>query len=306
MTAAPPMKPPPGPPRTRPPGPPPPNGTAAPPAATTGPRPRLGILPARKVGRRFVLNGVEGWGKTSAPAFASNPAIIQVGTETGYETLRNAGLVPNIPAATALQWKDLLDLVDDVAAGGGVEILALDAMGGMERLCHEFVCNRDFEGKWGERGFNSYQKGYDVAVTDWLDLLARLDKAKDAGIDILLLSHAKVTTFKNPAGPDYDKYVADCHGKTWAATHRWADAVLFGKFFTVVEGGALPVGTRPGRKGKGIGGTQRIVYCEQRDAWDAKNRFGMPSEINIPDDPAATWQTILDSIGTNKKGGDAQ
>jgi hypothetical protein len=263
----------------------------------------MGILPVRKIGWRFLVNAVEGWGKTSTVAFAPKPGIIEIGTETGYETLRNARLAPDVQAANVTAWADLLAIVDEIA-GSGIETLAIDALGGAERLCHEAVCARDFAGQWGDKGFNSYQKGYDIAVTDWLDLLARLDRARESGVNIVVLSHAKVTTFKNPAGPDYDKYVADCHAKTWAVTHRWADAVLFGKFFTVVEGGTMASGNRPGKKGKGIGGTERILYAEQRDAWDAKNRFGMPAEISIPDDPAQTWATIIGSMGTNGKAGE--
>jgi hypothetical protein len=247
------------------------------------------------VGKRFVLNGVEGVGKTSTGAFAPKPGIIQVGTETGYETLRNAELVPDVMAVTVQSWDDLLAVLDNVQ---GIETLVLDAVGGAERLCHEAVCQREFGGQWGEKGFNSFQKGFDVAITDWLKLLVKLDALKDAGIDILLLSHAKVTTFKNPAGPDYDKYVADCHAKTWAVTHRWADAVLFMKFYTIVEGGNIGDADKKikAKKGKGIGGTQRILYCEHRDAWDAKNRFGLPESLDIPDEPSQVWSTIINSM----------
>lgn len=255
----------------------------------------FGKLTPNGAGFRIVLNAVEGWGKTSAPAFALNPAIIMCQGETGYETLLSAGRVPSVDAAGAGTWADLLALVSNaekIATPYGV--LAIDAAGGAERLCHEMVCARDFKNDWGERGFSSYQKGYEVALTDWLDLLARLDKVCQRGTHILIISHAKIKTSKNPLGADFDRYVADCHEKTWGLTHKWADAVLFGTFITIVDK------QKGDSKSKGIGGTDRIIYTEHRDAFDAKNRFGMPSEIEIPNDPKAVWSTIFQHI--NKKG----
>ena len=53
-------------------------------------------------------------------------------------------------------------------------------------------------------------------------------------------------------------------------------------------------------KVKGIGGTDRVLYAERRDAFDAKNRYGMPPEVDVPDDPAQIWTTIWDQIKREK------
>jgi len=255
----------------------------------------FGKLAPSNIGYRIVLNAVEGFGKTSMPSFATNPAIIMCKGETGYETLLSAGRVPSIDAAKAETWADLLGLVSTVGKSKQpYEVLAIDAAGGAERLCHEMVCARDFKGDWGERGFTSYQKGYEVALADWLELLARLDKVRQRGTHILILSHAKIKTSKNPMGEDFDRYVADCHEKTWGLTHKWSDAVLFGTFITITDK------KKGDSKSKGIGGTDRIVYAEHRDAFDAKNRFGMPAEIEIPNDPKAIWDTIFQHIAAKK------
>ena len=179
--------------------------------------------------------------------------------ETGYDTLLGAGLVPAIPAEEIESWSNLLRRIDDLINDQqGRKTLVLDAIGGFERLCHEHVCTRDFGGNWGERGFGSYQKGYDLAVTDWLNLLARLDRLHRAGVMIMLLGHCKVAPFKNPLGPDFDRYVSDVHHKTWNVTHRWADAVLFGNFFTVLDDEAA---ARRRGKGKGHRGNgSRLIH----------------------------------------------
>lgn len=245
---------------------------------------------------RIVLNAVEGWGKTSFVAHAPGAAIVMARGETGYSTLLGTGRVPQINVASIDAWADLLALIDGMIVDPqGCKVLGLDAMGGFERLCHELVCRRDFKGDWGERGFASFQKGYDISVGEWLNLLSRLDQLRRTqGTVIVLLSHARIRPFKNPMGPDYDRYAADVHDKTWAATSKWADAVLFGTFETVIEGGSTD---GKGKKGKGLGtGGLRRVYTERRDAFDAKNRYGLEESFLMPEVPAETWGFIWSMI----------
>ena len=285
MTAAP------APPRRKPPAPPPPvNGHKTTPTGTV----RLGKATKTAEGVRIVLNAVEGFGKTSAIAYAPNPVLIQTKGETGYQTLYAHDRVPQIDTAIVPTWADLLAVVDQ-AVGAGYGVLGIDALGGAESLCHEFVCDRDYKGNMGKGGFTSFQEGPGVAVTDWLKLLAVLDLVRESGTHIVLLSHAKIAPFRNPMGADYDKYVADCHAKTWSVTHKWADAVLFGRFTTVVD-----VERPNAKKGKGVGGSTREMYAEHRDAFDTKNRFGMDESFEIPNDPTAIWPTIWSQIERSK------
>lgn len=244
---------------------------------------------------RIIINAVEGFGKTTAGAYADNPAILMAQGETGYETLLAAGLVPQVDRVLVTSWDSLLAIVNRfIAEDTGHKTLVLDAIGGFERLCHQLVCDRDFGGDWGERGFASYQKGYDLAIGEWLKLLAALDQLRDKrGTAIVLLSHCKVKTFKNPLGADYDRWTSDVHDKTWSVTAKWSDAVFFGNFFTIVEGGKT--GDKP-RKGKGTGGTQRVIYAQRRDAFDAKNRYGIGESFDLPSDPSAMWTTIYNQI----------
>lgn len=262
--------------------PPPAAAKAAPRAAPAG-----FAMPTKTTrGLAVVINAVEGWGKTTLAGNAPDSIIIMAPRETGYQTLFNRGLVPAIPAAAVQTWEQLLATVDNVPPDA--RYLSLDAMGGFERLCHQFVCDRDYKGVWGAKGFDSYKEGYDVSVGEWLTLLSKLELLQDRGTNIIILSHAKVAPFQNPVGADFSRYVADVHAKTWGVTHKWADAVLFGTFFSVVE-------TRAGKeaevlkKGKGVGGTSRVLYTQRRDAWDAKNRLDLAECIDIPDNRNESW-----------------
>ena len=242
----------------------------------------------------MLLHAVEGWGKTSTGAFAPDPLLLMAKGETGYLTLYGAGLVPSVPCLSVEKWDQLLTALDQVAAERPCQTLVLDALAGFERLCHEWVCARDFGGDWGERGFASFQKGYWRAVQDWCGMLARLDAVHRVGITVLFLAHTQVKRFSNPLGADYDRYCPNVHEKTWGPTAQWADAVCFGNFVTVTE--------KDGLKTKGVGGTTRACYCERRDAYDAKNRYGMPAALEIPNDPAQAWAAVVDAMKRRSPG----
>jgi hypothetical protein len=240
---------------------------------------------------RIIVNAVEGWGKTTLGCQAPKPAILMARGETGYVTLRRKRLVPEIPKVELQSWTETLDQVRAmILEDTGVQTLVLDALSGFERLCHEHVCKAKFSGDWGESGFTAFQRGYDISISEWLLLLQELDRfRKTRGAQVIFLSHSKVRPFKNPMGEDFDRYIADCHEKTWAATAKWADAVFFGTFRTITE-------KKKGGRTKGIGGDERVIYTTRRDAYDAKNRYGMPPELPMPEDHTQMWPTLAAAI----------
>lgn len=285
------------PPPTRPSRPPPPtnNSKGAPTVASSSVTIRQPGTAVERMPWRMVINGMEGWGKTSVGAYTPKPLIIMADNETGYRTLLENNRVPDVPDTICKTWPDVMGTLDNIPAG--TQTLVFDALGGIERLCLQHVCLRDFGGDWGEKGFAAYGRGNEVAMADWRLFLAKLDVVRlSHKVNILLLSHCKVKTFKNPSGADFDRYVADCHDKTWAITGKWADAVLFGTFFIGVQAES----SKPGAKGKAVGGSQRVVYTAFQGHADGKNRYGMPETFDMPDDPSKGWETIENAM----KGGE--
>ena len=99
--------------------------------------------------------------------------------------------------------------------------------------------------------------------------------------------------FKNPLGPDFDRYESNVHPKTWDVTKQMFDAVLFGTFRTFVDN---PDKAAKGQRVRGIGTNDRVIYTMRHDAYDAKNRYGMDRELDIPNDPSQIWTTIRNAI----------
>lgn len=240
----------------------------------------------------MVMFAPPGLGKTSLGAAIPHRVFLCDPQEDGINTLKESNLVDHdIPVLpTPKLWSDVLGILNALRdREHEFRCLVVDTLGGMERLCHEHVCQRDYRGEWGEKGFSSYQKGFEVALTDWREFLNLLDGLRmQRGMSILLLAHSTIKPYKNPIGEDYDRYVPDCHWKTWSITHKWADVVLFGNYYTVVD--------KQGGRAKGRGGQERILYTEHHAAYEAKNRYGLPSEISMGDSGQEAWSNLTTAI----------
>ena len=264
---------------------PPPTKPSSPPTAT--PKKAFGEVNT-KIGNAIVLAALEGWGKTSCAAHAKKPQIIMCGNEQGYRTLLRKNLVPKIPGIVVATWEELNEVVDSlITDADGHETLVIDSIGAVEAMCIDFVVRKQFEND--RKKYDDYGKGNDRLPGEMLKLLSKLDTIKERhGKDVIMLGHVKIKNFKNPEGADYDRYIVDVHEKVWSPVARWADAVLFGKYQSIVK-----TEKSAPTKGKAIGGTDRIVQTRHDDRWDAKNRYNMPEAIDIPNDPTQIYSTIF-------------
>jgi hypothetical protein len=257
-----------------------------------------------KLPNRHIWHAVEGFGKTSLAAQAPAPIFAMTQGETGLETLIDAGRLPEIAHFPELhRWQELREAVRALTnQQHEYKTFVLDTLNGAERMCHRFITERDFDSKTDS--FLSYGKGPEVSLPEWTMFLADLDKLRETKrMAIICLTHTKVKPFKNPSGPDYDRYTPDMHEKTWGLSHKWADVVLFGNFEAVVMGGAVLSDERKNRKGKATDvECDRMLYCERRTAFDAKNRVGLPASLQISSDSAVqAWADLMIAIKEGRK-----
>ena len=84
------------------------------------------------------------------------------------------------------------------------------------------------------------------------------------------------------------------HEKSADLLREWVDAILFARHEvrTIERNG----------KARGVSSGVRLLHTTWTAAYDAKNRYGMPREIEMPDEPAQMWSTIWQHIaGTPSK-----
>ena len=264
---------------------PPPSGLAA--ITTQG----------RKLPSRCVLHAIPKWGKTSFAAMAPAPVFLMTRGEDGLLSLMDAGLVgptAHFPEPFS-SWDALVRSVGDLAAGGhAYRTVVIDTLNGAERLAHEATCQQDCGGDWGT--FDAYGRGVKLSLTRVIALTTALDRCREAGMGVMLLAHSQVKTFKNPSGPDYDRWEPTLSQQAWSHLDRWADMILFGYFETYTE-----QKDKRATKAKATGGTARIIATQRRAEFDAGNRIGLPEEIECGESAAEAWRNFASAVKTKKE-----
>lgn len=254
---------------------------------------------------RIALHGQSGIGKSSWAAWSDSPIFLFSPQETGLLPLIDAGTVSSdIPHVEVPEWLDLLALVEELrTASHQRKHLVLDTADGMEKLAREYVCRRDYNNDWSERGFEGYKRGYmAVANGPWREFLAALDRLRtERSMGIILLCHTDVANFSNPMGADFNRYETAMNRYCWRLTMDWSDIVLFAtrEIYTEKD--------RADRKAKPKGFSDRVIKTEWSPMADAKNRYNLPEEISMGASGQEAWtnfQTALAAGRTNAKGGE--
>lgn len=234
---------------------------------------------------RHLFYGPRGIGKTSLGADAPSPLFLDIeGGSPKINVTRYAfrdepgGHVPRV-------YEDVLGAIDDVLAnpGHGYASLVIDTLDALESLIHEYICRRD--GKANVEAYG-YGKGYKVAVVEFRILKERLDRLINARTAIIILAHSDEKTFKNPRGPDYDRYKSEMHELAWSQIAGWCDVVGFIDF----EGGgaALKGDESQAKRARGWSTGRRLIQLAPDAAVpDAKCRLSLPAELEL--DIAHPW-----------------
>lgn len=223
---------------------------------------RRGVRPAPD---RILLVGTEGIGKST---FASeSPAPIFVAAEDGIRHLA----VASFPEPTSLL--DVLDAVRTLTLETHeFQTLVIDTIDWVEPLIFEAVCQAN---GWKTIEDPGYGKGFTVAVVQWRMLLAALDLLRASrGMEVILLAHAQIRTFSNPAGSNFDRYEMKLQRSASALVKEWTDVNLFAIHEDFIQ-------DPKERKSKAFSTGRRVVHTERTSAWDAKNRHSLPPEIPL-------------------------
>ncbi len=272
----------------------------APPAAN---RMSLADISGKGAGlpNRYILYATEKWGKTSFGAMAPKPIFLMTNNETGLLSLIDAGQLPEIPHFPMCEtWNDAMGGIKELVDGEhDFRTLVIDTGNGLERLCHEEVCRRNFAGDWTNKGFRDYQVGYEVALTDWALMLSQLDLLREQRkMSIVLLCHARIKPFRNPVAADYDRFQPAMHEKTWELCNRWADAIFFGGREAFVDE------KDASKKGKVTSTQTRILHTDYEAAHTAGNRLGLCGEIDMGESPKEGWNNFMAALKAAKNGGE--
>ena len=218
--------------------------------------------------QKVVIYGPEGVGKSTFASQFPDPVF------TDTEGSTNNMNVKRLDKPTS--WAMLKQEAEFIKINRPCKTWIIDTIDWAERLAIEHLCNS--HNKKGIEDFG-YGNGYVYLAEELGKFLNVLQEIVDAGINVVLTAHSQIKKFEMPDElGSYDRYELKLGNKktnsmTSSLVKEWADMILFINYKTL-----LVADSNGKKRGQGA---ERKMYATHQAAWDAKNRFGLPDEMNL-------------------------
>lgn len=212
---------------------------------------------------RTVLYGSEGVGKTTLASAFPDPLFIDLEDGTTHMDVNRILETQN--------WEQLLEYIKQIAEDPDIcRTLVIDTADKAEELCTSYICR-----KYNHSSIESfgYGKGYTYLTEEFSSLLSALDNVTRSGKHVIVIAHSKMRKFEQPDElGSYDRWELKLTKQNSLLLKGWCDMLLFLNYKTYV--------VTSGNSSKGQGG-KRVMYAAHHPCWDAKNRFGLPDEMDL-------------------------
>lgn len=222
---------------------------------------------------RVLIFGVEGAGKSTFGAKADSPIFIS--PEGGTDHLRSASGGPVDEMLGVDTWDGVRAAIQSlVKEKHDFKTLVIDSADWLEKLAHKKIIGNT--GLDIIRVNKGYGAGFRESESLHRQLLEQLSELRERRrMNIVITAHAHVKTVRDPSTfDDYDAFEIKCHDMVSSLYREWVDGLFFVKFstFTTSENTA---------KARAITDGKRKIYTVKQPAFQAKNRYGMPPEMDF-------------------------
>lgn len=242
--------------------------------------------------QKVVIYGVPGVGKTSFAATWPKPILLR--TEDGAGALD----VPTFPQV-ARSLSDVSAALNALLKGRhDFKTLILDSLDWTEPFVWEAVCQENSTPQKQIQNIEDFGfgKGYVKVDAKWQSIQAGLEMLRErCKMHIVCIAHAVPVTFDPPDSDPYQRYSIKLHKRAAALWTEWAEMLLFVNYKAKVRGA-----DSTGGKGKATGKGERVIYTQERPAYQAKSRWPLPEEIYIGHD--TTWADFHAALNEASEG----
>lgn len=221
---------------------------------------------------KIVIYGPSGIGKSTFASQAPNPIVIDI--ERGMDLIN----VAKYPVKT---FKDVLEIITTLTTQKhDFEYIIIDSIDWLERIMIQNLCDANKAKTINDANCKafSFGRGEKLLMTLWEQFISSLNALhylKNMGI--ILIAHNQITKFNDPVTESYDKHSLKLEKKSCEFIKEWAECVLFADLKVKIEEEELGFNKSINR-GKELG---RVLYTEKRPAFEAKNRYNLPPEIEF-------------------------
>ncbi|PTY03313.1 hypothetical protein DB346_05385 [Verrucomicrobia bacterium LW23] len=230
--------------------------------------------------QRIVIYAPQGFGKTTLATWFPSPVIIDA--EDGSGQL-------DVARVEVKCWLDIERGIAEAIAAREFRTLVLDTIDWVEARLIKHILAEENVTALAKIG-KGYGEGYGVLSDKMTSFLTvTLQKARDAGMHVVLLAHTHPKPYSPPGQLAYDRHALKLSKHSSSIVQEWADAVLFGDW-------DLSIDKKDG-KGQVRNGTgkTRMLYTDHDPRHDAKNRHGLAPVLPW------CWESIAPIVATAPK-----
>lgn len=212
---------------------------------------------------KVVIYGSEGIGKSTFASQFPDPLFVDTEGGTAQMDVRRI--------EKPQSWDELINIVTEVAKEDVCQTFIIDTADWAEQLCVDYLCT-----KYKQNSIESfgYGKGYTYLAEEFSRLLKALDLVIVSGKHVVVTAHAKMRKFEQPDEMGaYDRWEMKLSKQVAPLLKEWCDMLLFLNYKTYVV-------TSENNTQKAQGG-KRVMYTSHHPCWDAKNRHGLPEEMDL-------------------------
>ena len=246
-----------------------------------------------------IIYGTHGIGKTTLAVGGADPVVAAIEDGLGQLDAPSWGI------------KTFAEMMEAIGVLYSEEhdrkTLVVDSLDWLEELVWAETCRQN---AWQNMESEGFGKAYVAADKVWRDYLDGIKALRDEkGMTIVQIAHEQIVRFNSPTTEPYDRHTIKLHKRASGLVQEHADIIGFmGYRVSISESRTATQKAGQGTK-RGVGGGQRVLHLEERPAFIAKNRFGMPPNIDLPTQaeawksPETIWATFAQHLPTATNSG---
>ena len=242
----------------------------------------------------LVIYGDGGIGKDTFASNAPNPLFIF--TENSIGAL-------DVPRITASSYEEVMEATAMlITSEHNYKTVVYSTLDWLEPMVWNYLLKQQPTDEKGRPVTSvdsyGYGKGFKYAINYWTDFIELVNRLRiERDMMVIFVAHPTIRKITPPDSDSYDSYMLKLQDSDKVSAKdkimECADAVFFANWRVALTDEKLSFGNS---RNRGVGSGERIVYTEQRPAYEAKNRYSLPAQIHIKD---KEWTDLWKSLATS-------
>jgi hypothetical protein len=167
----------------------------------------------------------------------------------------------------------------------GVDTLVIDSIDWLERKIFNAACT---DNGWASIEQPGFGKGYVMVLKYWTEFLISLDRLRELGLNIVLISHSQVEKFDDPiVDNSFHRHTLKVNRHSRALISEWVDVLGYVASEVLTSKSGDHFGTP---EFKAITTNRRLIHFGEQPTFIAKSRMALPESLPLE------WEAFMSAV----------